>query len=75
MKLLIVNVHNCRKSININESVTVTQLKEEINKQNNIKDDISLHFNEEILEDTNHLSDYDIENESNVIYLGTFPTD
>ena len=73
MKLLIIDSHNCRKSINISESATVTQLKEEIKKQNNIKSDILLHFNGVILEDNDHLYDYDIENESRIIYMGSFP--
>ena len=72
MKLLIIDTHNCKKIINISESATVIQLKEEIKKQNNLRDNIILHFNGEILEDGNYLYDYYIENESNIIYLGTF---
>ena len=73
MELLIIDIHNCKRSINISESTTVNQLKEEIKNQNNIKDDINLHFNGEILEDGNNLSDYDIKNGSNIIYMGEFP--
>jgi len=69
-KLLIIDSRNCIKSIIfIVLSATVTQLKEEIKKQNNINDDIMLHFNGEILEDSDLLSDYDIENDSNIIYI------
>ena len=75
MKLLIIDPLNCRKSINISESATVTQLKEAIKKQNNIKNDILLHFNGEILEDNDHLYDYDIKNGDQIIYTGTFPAD
>ena len=73
MKLLIIDSHNCRKSINISESATVTQLKEEIKKQNNIKSDILLHFNGVILEDNDHLYDYDIEDNDQIVYTGNFP--
>ena len=69
MELLIVDSNNCKRSINISESATVNQLKEEIKKQNNINDDIILLFNGEFLEDDNHLSDYDIENGSKIMFI------
>ena len=75
IKLYIIDSHNCRKSINIYSSATVTQLKEEIKKQNNIKSDIVLHFNGDILEEGNRLYNYDIEDETSIIYLETFPAD
>ena len=75
MKLLIIDSHDCRKSINISESATVTQLKEAIKKQNNIKSDILLHFNGKILEDNVHLYDYDIEDNDQIVYMDKFPAD
>ena len=59
--------------IDINENDTKSKLKELIKIKKGINtDNIVLHFNEEILEINQKISDYDIENNSQIIYIGKF---
>ena len=73
MKLVILDSQNVRKSIDVMESSTVAQLKEEIKNQNNINGVIFLHFNGDILEDSYKLCDYKIEDGDVIVYIGRFP--
>jgi len=72
MKVLIVDTSNDREIFEVNPSDKVKQLKEMIANRKGINNNISLHFNGEILEDENLISDYDVEENSNIIYLGNF---
>lgn len=72
MKLYIVDSQNVSKSINIMESETVAQLKEEIKKKNNIIGDIELVFDGDILKDNDYLSTLDIKDGTTVNYLGIY---
>lgn len=72
MKVLIVDTSNDREIFEVNPSDKVKQLKEIIANRKGINNNISLHFNGEILEDENLISDYDVEENSNIIYLGNF---
>ena len=73
MKLVILDSQNVRKSIYVMENSTVAQLKEEIKNQNNINGDIVLHFNGDILEDSDYLYDYEIEDGDVIVYMRTVP--
>lgn len=72
MKLYIVDSQNVSKPINIMESETVAQLKEEIKKKNNIIGDIELVFDGDILKDNDYLNTLDIKDGTTVNYLGIY---
>ena len=72
MKVLIVDTSNDREIFEVNPSDKVKQLKEMIANRKGINNNINLHFNGEILEDENLISDYDVEENSHIIYLGNF---
>lgn len=73
MKIMIIDSTNKREMIDINENDSISKLKELIKIKKGINtDDIVLHFNGEILELNQKISDYDIENNSQIIYTGKF---
>ena len=72
MKLYIVDSQNVSKSINVMESDTVAQLKEEIKKKNNIIGDIELVFDGDILKDKDELYKLDITDGNTINYLGIY---
>lgn len=72
MKILIVDTSNGREIFEVNPNDKIKNLKEMIASKKGINSDINLHFNGEILEEESLISDYDIEENSNIIYLGNF---
>lgn len=72
MKILIVDTSNGREIFEVNANDKIKKLKEMIANKKGINTNINLHFNGEILEEENLISDYDIEENSNIIYLGNF---
>ena len=69
MKIMIIDSTNKREMIDINENDSISKLKELIKIKKGINtDDIVLHFNGEILEVNQKISDYDIENNSQIYW-------
>lgn len=72
MKLVIRDSKNKLKTILINESDRVIQLKEEIKNKMTITGEIELLFNGLVLEDNDMLCDLDIKEGSTIDYQGHF---
>lgn len=72
MKLLIVDSKNVSKPINIMESETVSELKEQIKLKNKINGNIELLFNGTILNDTDNLAELEIKDGMTINYLGVY---
>ena len=66
MKILIVDTSNKRETFEINEYHRVKVLKEKIHNKKGINEDITLHFNREIIDEEKTIHDYDIQ-ENDVI--------
>ena len=66
MKILIVDTSNKRETFEINEYHRVKVLKEKIHNKKGINEDITLHFNGEIIDEEKTIHDYDIQ-ENDVI--------
>lgn len=72
MKLLIRDSKGASNPINIMESDSVKELKEQIKIKNNINGEIELVFNGIILEDDQSLQELDIKENSTIDYIGQF---
>lgn len=72
MKLYIVDSQNVSRSINILDSETVGELKEEIKKKNSIIGDIELVYDGDILKDKDQLCKLEIPEEAIINYLGIY---
>ena len=72
MKILIIDTTNRRVVIDINENATIGELKEKLKVKKNINSEIILHYNGEILEENETIAYYDIEDNSNIVYIGQF---
>lgn len=72
MKILLVDSSNYREIFEVNANDKIKTLKEMICNKKGINTDITLHFNGDILEEDNLISDYDIEENANIIYVGNF---
>lgn len=72
MKILIIDSTNKREIIEVNENDDVSVLIDTLKKKKGINTDVVLHFDGEILEENNKISDYDIEENSAIIYIGNF---
>ena len=72
MKLLIRDSKGISNPINIMESDSVHELKEQIKLKNNISGDIELVFNGIILEDSQSLDELEIKDGNTIDYLGQF---
>lgn len=72
MKLYIVDSKNERKPVNVMESDTVLELKNQMKKLYNMNDEFELLYNSIILNDNENLADLDITEGSTINYLGIF---
>lgn len=72
MKVIIVDSKNNQNAINIMESDTILELKNQIKKKNKITGDIELLFNGQIIQDNDNLFDLGISDGSQINYLGVF---
>jgi hypothetical protein len=72
MKILIVDSKNRRERIDVNGSGYVKEIFETLKNKMGINIDIVLHFNGEILEENQKISELDLEEESVIVYMGTF---
>lgn len=72
MKLLIRDSKGTSNPINIMESDSVKELKEQIKIKNNINGEIELVFNGIILDDEQSLQELDIKENSTIDYIGQF---
>lgn len=72
MKILIVDSTNKRERIEVNENDYVSDLVETLKAKKGINSDIILHFNGEVLETNQKISECEIEEESVIIYMGKF---
>ena len=72
MKILIVDSKNRRERIDVNGSGYVKEIFENLKNKMGINIDIVLHFNGEILEENQKISELDLEEESVIVYMGTF---
>ena len=72
MRIIIVDSKNISETIEINENEYVRDLMEKIKNKKGINGKIILHFNGEILEENETISKYEIEENSNIIYMGEF---
>lgn len=72
MKLLIRDSKGTSNPINIMESDTVKELKNQIKMKNQINGDIELIFNGIILEDLQSLAELEIKDGNTIDYLGQF---
>lgn len=72
MKVFITDSKNRRLCFDIEESDTVNTLKNKFKNKDNINKEVELLFNGNILENEQAISDLDIKNGDNIIYLGEF---
>jgi hypothetical protein len=72
MKLIIIDSKGKSNPINIMESDSVEELKNQIKLKNNINHDIELLFNGKILENKDSLFEEGISDNSIINYLGIF---
>ena len=72
MKLLIRDSKGNTNPINIMESDSVKELRDQIRIKNNITGDIELIFNGTILDDSKTLYEYQISEGNTIDYLGQF---
>jgi hypothetical protein len=72
MKIIICDTKNSIESIEVSKYEKVSDLKEKIKIKKGINFDIELHFVGEILEDSQTLDYYDIEENNIIVYTGTF---
>ncbi len=72
MKVIIIDSKNNQSAINIMESETVLELKNQIRGKNKINGDIELLFNGVILRDNDYMYDLGISEGSTINYLGIF---
>lgn len=72
MKVIIIDSKNNQSAINIMESETVLELKNQIRGKNKINGDIELLFNGVILNDNDYMYDLGISEGSTINYLGIF---
>ena len=72
MKVLIVDTSNQREIFEINENDKVQKLKELIANKKGINQDITLHYNGEILSEEETIGSYDLSENDTIIYLGKF---
>ena len=72
MKVIIIDSKNNQSAINIMESETVSELKNQIRGKNKINGDIELLFNGVILRDNDYMYDLGISEGSTINYLGIF---
>ena len=72
MKVIIVDSKNNESAINIMESDSVAELKNQIKIKNKINGDIELLFNGQILNDNDYMYDAGICEGSSINYLGVF---
>ena len=71
MKIIIIDSKNNKEEIEINENEYISDIKNKLKTKKGINSDITLHYNGEILEDNAIVSSYDIENNSQIFYIGT----
>ena len=71
MKIIIIDSKNNKEEIEINENEYIRDIKNKLKTKKGINSDITLHYNGEILEDNAIVSSYDIENNSQIFYIGT----
>ena len=71
MKIIIIDSKNNKEEIEINENEYIREIKNKLKTKKGINSDITLHYNGEILEDNAIVSSYDIENNSQIFYIGT----
>jgi hypothetical protein len=72
MKILIVDTLNQRETFEINANDKVKVLKEKIHNKKGLNDDITLHYNGDIIEEEKTIQEYDIQENDVIIYLGKF---
>lgn len=72
MRILVTDSKGKQEAFEINENEYIKDVKEKIKTKLGINLDIVLHCNGEILEEINKISDYDIENNSVIVYMGKF---
>ena len=72
MKIIIVDSSNEREVLEINENEKIEKLREMIASKKGINTELKLHFNGELLEDENTISDYDISENDVIFYVGIF---
>lgn len=72
MKILIVDSKNRRERIDVNANGYVKEIFDTVKEKMGINSDIVLHYNGEILEENQKISDLDLEEESVIVYMGTF---
>ena len=72
MKVIIIDSKNNQSAINIMESESVSELKNQIRGKNKINGDIELLFNGVILNDNDYMYDLGISEGSTINYLGIF---
>lgn len=72
MKILVADSQNKREMIEINENESIENLKEKIKVKMGINTDIILHYNGEILEENQLVSDCDLEENCVIVFMGKF---
>ena len=72
MKVLIIDSSNKRETFEINQNSKIKELVEKIEKKKGINQKIVLHFNGDILDEEEIISNYDIEENSAIIFIGQF---
>ena len=72
MKIIIADTKNGHEPIDVNQNEKVGDLKEKIKIKKGINFEIQLHFGGDILEDSQTLDYYDIEEDNCIVYTGTF---
>lgn len=72
MRIIIRDSKSVPKTILVEESIPVSQLKDQIKSTINITGEIELLFNGIILNDNDYLCDLDIKEGSTLDYLGRF---
>lgn len=72
MKVIIVDTRNKRERFEVDQNENVSDFIERLRKLKGINDTFSLHANGQILEEDQKISDYDIEENTVLIYTGIF---
>lgn len=72
MRVVIVDSTNNKEIIEINENDTIKSVVEKIKSKKGINSDIILHVNGSVLEEQDKVGDYDIEENTCIVYMGNF---
>lgn len=72
MRVVIVDSTNNKEIIEINENDTIKSVVEKIKSKKGINSEIILHVNGSVLEEQDKVGDYDIEENTCIVYMGNF---